>query len=113
MKYKKINFTEGSYFITAVLLAVMFLILIWSCLELKNILFSDYRENKKDTSAVQYYTSVEIESGDSLWSIASEYMTDDYESIEAYVEEIKTINGLGDDRIHAGKFLLVPYYFHP
>lgn len=112
MKYRKANLGESSYLIVSVFLAVMFLILIWSCLELKNVLFSDYGENRKDVSAVQYYTSVEIESGDSLWSIASEYMTDDYESVEAYVEEIKALNGLGDDRIHAGKFLLVPYYFH-
>lgn len=56
------------------------------------------------------YTSIEIKSGDSLWSIASEYMTDDYDSIQEYVRDIKSLNGLGSDEIHAGKFLLVPYY---
>lgn len=30
----------------------------------------------------KYYTSVEIESGSSLWEIAEEYMTEEYDSVE-------------------------------
>ncbi len=59
------------------------------------------------------YTSIEIKSGDSLWSIASEYMTEDYDSVQEYVREIKSLNGLGGDEIYAGKFLLIPYYLQP
>ncbi|WP_168356556.1 LysM peptidoglycan-binding domain-containing protein [Petralouisia muris] len=57
------------------------------------------------------YTSIEIRPGDSLWSIAAEYMTEDYDSVQDYVQEIKIWNGLETDEIHAGRFLIVPYHF--
>lgn len=56
------------------------------------------------------YTSIEIQSGDSLWSIASEHMTEEYGSVQEYMKEIKSLNGLRSDEIHAGKFLVIPYY---
>lgn len=66
---------------------------------------SDFEEN-----SCKYYTSVEIEAGDSLWSIASEYMTEEYENVQDYVDEIKSLNRLANDKIHAGKYLVIPYY---
>ena len=47
----------------------------------------------------KYYTSIQIESGDTLWSIASEYMTDEYIDINDYIEEICTINHISKDEI--------------
>ena len=58
----------------------------------------------------KYYTSIQIESGDTLWSIASEYMTDEYIDINDYIEEICTINHISKDEIHMGKYIVVPYY---
>ncbi|MBE5960498.1 MAG: LysM peptidoglycan-binding domain-containing protein [Lachnospiraceae bacterium] len=55
-------------------------------------------------------TSVQIESGNTLWSIAKEYYTEDCGSFNSYVEEIKRANGLDSDEIHAGCYLIVPYY---
>lgn len=57
----------------------------------------------------KYYKSITIESGDSLWSLAEEYMTDDYESAEEFVQVLKEINGLYDDTIIAGQKIIVAY----
>lgn len=58
----------------------------------------------------KYYTSVEIERGDTLWTIAKQYMTPEYASVQEYIEEIKTLNHLGDDAIHSGEYLMIPYF---
>lgn len=58
----------------------------------------------------KYYTSVEIESGSSLWEIAEEYMTEEYDSVEEYIKEVKQINHLTEDLIYEGAYLCVPYY---
>ena len=55
-------------------------------------------------------TSVKIEKGDSLWSIASHYFTDEYKDMNVYIEEIKLSNGLTSDTIHEGRYIIVPYY---
>ena len=54
--------------------------------------------------------SVEIEEGDSLWSIATEYYTDEFSSIRDYITEIKRMNNLSSDMLYAGGYLLVPQY---
>ena len=55
-------------------------------------------------------SSVYIESDDTLWSIAQEYYTKECGSMQEYVQEIKDTNGLSGDGIHAGGYLIVPYY---
>lgn len=58
----------------------------------------------------KYYTSVEIEAGSSLWEISEEYMTEEYDSVEDYIKEVKQINHLTEDLIYEGAYLCVPYY---
>lgn len=58
----------------------------------------------------KYYTSIRVSGGDSLWSIASEYMNTGYADMNTCIEEIKQLNHLGDDEIHAGEYLMIPYY---
>ena len=55
------------------------------------------------TASHKYYTSVTIEKGDTLWSIASEYMSPEYDGIEDYIMEVRTINHLYSDGIYAGE----------
>lgn len=55
-------------------------------------------------------TSVEVKKGDTLWSIASEYISDEYGNINDYIKEIKDSNGMTSDEIHTGNFIIVPYY---
>lgn len=57
------------------------------------------------------YTSIEVEHGDTVWSIACEHMTPGYESVEALMQEIAYINSLDDAcSIQCGRFLMIPYY---
>lgn len=58
----------------------------------------------------KYYTSIQIESGDTLWAIADEYITDDYTDMNEYIREVCSINHISEDEIHAGQYIVVPYY---
>ena len=63
------------------------------------------------TARDKYYTQVCIDEGDSLWSIAQSHITPEYDSSSDYITEVMSINHLTDaDCIHAGNYLVVPYY---
>lgn len=64
----------------------------------------------KEQTTYKYYTSIAIEKGDTLWSIAAKYKTSEYEEIGDYIKEIKRLNHLYDDKICSGKYLIIPYY---
>lgn len=55
-------------------------------------------------------TSVMIEKGDSLWTIAETYYSDENRSMKAYIEEIKKCNHLSGNEIKEGNSLIIPYY---
>lgn len=54
--------------------------------------------------------SVQIKKGDTLWSIADKYITDDYKNMKSYIREIKETNGLSSDTIHEGNYIVIPYF---
>ena len=58
----------------------------------------------------KYYKSVEIAKGDTLWDIALEYMNEDYDSVNDYVDELMKINHLDSDTIYESRYLTVAYY---
>lgn len=58
----------------------------------------------------KYFTSIRVETGDSLWSIAEEYVSPEYESISEYVDELMFMNGMTDSRIYVGDYITVTYY---
>ena len=58
----------------------------------------------------RYFKSVEIQPGDSLWSIAAANYTGEWESMDSYIKEIQNLNGLTSENIHAGNYIAVPYY---
>ncbi len=55
------------------------------------------------------FVSIEIESGDTLTSIAKEYAPSS-DAYTDYIIEVKNINNLQNDTIHAGCYLMVPVY---
>ena len=75
-----------------------------------SIMTSAQTTDEKALDTFKYYKNITVESGDSLWSIASENITDDYESMDAYIEELCAINNLDSTQIRAGRSLTVPYY---
>lgn len=60
----------------------------------------------------KYYTSISVQDGESLWSIASEYADKDhYKTVEKYVKEVININHLNEEgTILSGQTIIIPYY---
>lgn len=64
-------------------------------------------ENTEDEVPSLTYMSIEIHPGDTLWSIAEEYMPDSCDSVEDYISELRKLNSLNSDEIHANQYLMV------
>ena len=58
----------------------------------------------------KYYKSVQVEAGDTLWTIADEYIADLNIDKADYIAEICELNGICEDEIHAGDYVVVAYY---
>jgi cell division protein YceG involved in septum cleavage len=65
---------------------------------------------REEQERTPYYKSIRIEEGDSLWEIASDYKDGSEMSTEEYVKQLKEMNCLKKDTIHAGQYLMVVYY---
>ena len=68
------------------------------------------KSSKEDVPVYKYYKSIEIKSGETICSIADQYLSDEYESKEQYMNEVIQINALKEDTIHNGQYLIIPYY---
>ena len=66
--------------------------------------------NAGNNGRVKTVKSILIQKGDSLWSIAGEYITDEYSDRNEYIKEIMECNGLSSDIIHEDQYILIPYY---
>jgi LysM repeat protein len=73
--------------------------------------FISVAKNKTENDPTyKYYTSIQIQSGDTLWELADNYISSEYNSINDYINEVKQLNSLETDDIHEGQYLTVPYY---
>ena len=92
------------------LLLIMTVCLIVTC----SLSLNGFRSNAKDDStetSYKYYKSISVANNDTLWSIAERYMDEEhYASVSDYIAEVMRINGLTDDTILYGEYLIVPYY---
>ncbi len=61
------------------------------------------------TGKAVYYTSIEISSGDSLWSVAHKYAPELGLSTQEYIKRLKQMNHLNGDTIHEGCYLTIMY----
>lgn len=71
---------------------------------------SMFGKAKGSSDRTKKLTSVYVEDGDSLWSIAERYYTPECGNMKDYVSEIKRTNSLQNNTIYYGYTLLVPYY---
>ncbi|MCD8222586.1 MAG: LysM peptidoglycan-binding domain-containing protein [Clostridiales bacterium] len=75
-----------------------------------SLLINAHAEEKTDQNRSLYYTSVQLKKGDSLWNIAQNYADGtDFSTLE-YMEELKRLNRLESENIHAGEYLTVMYF---
>lgn len=69
-------------------------------------------KNGTETLSLKYYTGVTVKSGESLWTLADQYIDyEQYSNKDAYIKEVCSINRLDDaSAIRAGQRLIFPYY---
>lgn len=71
------------------------------------------KENKKEapysvcSDSFKYYKTIVIRPGETLWSIAETYCTDDCRTLTDYIDILKEMNHLKGDTIYAGERILV------
>ena len=99
--YKKLNKTTHHLQLAIVFISVLVIL----CCILISI-----RANAKISTGNKYYTTIQIEEGDSLWSIAATYYSPDYSDYNEYIEEVKSINNMNNDNIKNGSYIVIPYY---
>ena len=97
------------FFITGI---IIFISLLTICCFLY---FSNSIVRAKEPSSDIQYKVVEVQEGDSLWSIARENLeekSNDYgfTDIYQYIHEIKKCNNMKSNQINTGCYLMVPYY---
>lgn len=61
----------------------------------------------------KYFKCITIEYGETLTDIAHKNMTEEYHSVNDYINEVMSINNLSSDSITSGATLVVPYYAEP
>lgn len=66
--------------------------------------------NGKEYAKYKYYTSYQVQPGDTLTSIAQEHIKDSNVSTSDYIDEVMKNNKLSDDEITSGKKLIIAYY---
>ena len=88
----------------ACILIVSLLILLGSSIRT----FASSRDNKP---LHKYYTSIQIEKGDSLWTLSDKYIVDGVYSKDDFIKETSELNHLtNQDELHAGDYLTIAYY---
>jgi cell division protein YceG involved in septum cleavage len=92
------------------LLAILALVVLIGSNFFGHSLMNALADETEQIEMVKYYTSVQIERGDSLWSIAGKYIENSGMTTADYVKELKNMNGLREDIIHSGQYLTVMYF---
>ena len=108
---KKVNSTSGNnrsgnrrtVMFSAVLAPLMICLLLVMSLGISS-------KANNEHNVYKYYTSVEVASGDTLWTIADKYMGEGCFDKQEYINEVMNLNHMYSDNITAGEYLVVPYY---
>ena len=65
--------------------------------------------NIANSTSMSQYNCVEVQSGDTLWNIASEYKPDN-KDVREVVYDICNVNDIKADDLTAGQKILIPVY---
>ncbi len=86
------------------------LILVIAVTAIITLRFSADRTDAVSVPTYKYYTTVEVNQGESLWSVAEDHMTEGYDDIYELMGEIYDINHLKSETLDVGQKIIVPYY---
>ena len=67
-------------------------------------------QNNDIVQKYKYYTSYQVQPGDTLFSLAKKHITENQISVDDYVEEVKNINNISSGKITAGNNIIIIYY---
>lgn len=86
-------------------------VLLIACFALSVNVFKSIAQDNDAVTTYKYFTSVVVEHGDTLYSLADKH-TDGFDvDIDNYIEEVMHINHLEDaSAIQSGQYLIIPYY---
>lgn len=90
-------------------LFILTLAFIISCFFTVGSILTNAQSSHK-TITHKVYRSITVSAGDNLSKIAKEHLANEYDDIQAYVEEVMQINHMEDDEITSGMYLVVPHY---
>lgn len=90
------------------LLVLIIFVMVLSCFFGKTLVTASGEE--RGPVYDRYYTNIEIQNGDSLWSIAKKYNKNSGMEIREYINEIKQINNMRSDAIESGASLTIIYF---
>ncbi len=89
-------------FIVGIIVVAIFLIFLMNV-----VLASNNVQGEVDISDKGYIT-ITVHAKDTLWSIAEDYMNDDFYTFETFIAEVSDMNNLDHAEIFAGEQILVP-----
>lgn len=90
--------------------SLLTVVLIMLAAVISGVFISSRSVSAVDRHMYKYYTVVEADQGDSLWTIAEDNITPGYRDCNDLIDEIASINHLSDTHIDAGQKLVIPYY---
>ena len=67
-------------------------------------------QDQDNETYYKYYTSIEIQSGDTLWDLADTFADERFMSRQDFINEVCSTNHLLSSDIRQGDYLIVPYY---
>lgn len=92
------------------LLMILFAVFLAACMLMASLMLTARTTDAGTGKASgKVYESCLVEDGDTLFGIAESHNGDEYSDLRAYVSEVKKINHLDSDTIHAGMNLVIPY----
>lgn len=87
---------------------LFFCVMVLSCLFGRTLVVANAKE--ADVEYVRYYKEIEIQTGDTLWSIAKTYNKNSGMEIREYIHILKQMNQMISDQIAAGESLTIVYF---
>lgn len=82
---------------------------ILGCIFFSIFIINASAKEPQEPKMVSYYSYIEVQPGDTLWSIAEIYTDGTDITVDDYVRRLKQMNHMGEDTIHVGHYLTIMY----